>query len=485
MNYGKLTPGGRELLNRLAAFREPVEWDAVQWVMGIEEDAGGEFMKSIEQIMKNIDRDKIPEEFRQMDDAALARMFREMLPVVRKAEGMEPVVQELVGWGMVTPVREEEEVYLTVHSLVREFCREKSGAEWRKHLTEAAGYYTNKYRLLVEEQKTLSTVLEEVEAAELLMEAENFEAAAEVIINIDPLLDRWGWGRLLESLYDQVQRALPGVELKTRAVILHNLAVLMQGRGDYAAALEKYKQSLKIKEELGDRAGVALSLGQVGNLYYLKGEYASALEKYEQARKVFEEIGDKLGIAQSLHQVGMIYQDKGEYAAALEKYEQSLKIKEELGDRAGVAKSLHQVGMIYQEKGEYAAALEKYEQSLKIEEELGNRAGVAQSLHQVGNIYYLKGEYAPALGKYEQSLKIKEELGDRAGVALSLGQIGSIYHQQKKYPEAFENYLIAFSVFTELQSPDAQIAAKNLSILRKDWGEKEFEEALERKKVRR
>ena len=361
MNYGKLTPGGRELLNRLAAFRQPVEWDAVQWVMGIEEDTVGEFMKR----MKNIDRDKLPEEARQMDDAALARMFRGMLPVVRKAEGMEPVVRELVSWGMVTPVREEEEVYLTVHSLAREFCREKSGAEWRNHLTEAAGYYTNKYKLFNEEQKTLSTVLEEVEAAELLMEAENFEAAADVIINIDPVLDRWGWGRLLESLYDQVQRALPGVELKTRAIILHNLAILMQGRGEYAAALEKYEQSLKIEEE----------------------------------------IGDKLGIAQSLHQAGMIYQMKGDYAAALEKYGQSLKIAEELGDRAGVASSLHQVG--------------------------------------------------------------------------------SIYHQQKKYPEAFENYLIAFSILTELGSPDAQIAENSLGILRKDWGEKEFEEALERKKVRR
>jgi len=518
MNYGKLTPGGRELLNRLAAFREPVEWDAVQWVMGIEEDTVGEFMK-------NIVRDKLPEELRQMDDAALAQLFRGMLPVKRKAEGMEPVVQELVGWGMVTPVREEEEVYLTVHSLVREFCREKSGAEWQKHLTEAAGYYTNKYKTLGIEKKTLATVLEEVEAAELLMEAENFEAAADIMIDITPLLDRWGWGRLLESLYDQVLRALPGVELKTRAIILHNLAILMQERGEYAAALEKYEQSLKIAEELGDRAGVALSLGQIGNIYqdkgdyaaalekyeqarkvfeeigdrknaagvlhqvgmiyHAKGEYAAALEKYEQARKVFEEIGDRKSASATLHQVGMIYQDKGEYAAALEKYEQSLKIKEELGDRAGVALSLGQIGNIYQDKGDYAAALEKYEQARKVFEEIGDKANVAKALHQVGNIYYLKGDYAAALEKYEQSLKIAEELGDRAGVASSLHQVGSIYHQQKKYPEAFENYLIAFSILTELGSPDAQIAENSLGILRKDWGEKEFEEALERKKVRR
>jgi tetratricopeptide (TPR) repeat protein len=455
----------------LAAFRESVEWDAVHWVMGIEEDMFGGFMKD----MKNIAPDK------QMDDAALAWIFRGMLPVVRKAEGMEPMVQELVGWGMVTPVREEEKVYLTVHSLVREFCREKSGAEWQKHLTEAAGYYTNKYRLLVEEKKTLSTVLEEVEAAELLMEAENFEAAAEVIINNHSLLDRWGWGRLLESLYDQVQRALPGVELKTRAIILHNLAILMQKRGEYAAALEKYEQSLKIREEIGDKLGIAQSLHQVGMIYQRKGEYAAALEKYDQSLKIEEELGNCAGIAQSLHQVGRIYQDKDEYAAALEKYEQSLKIREEIGDKLGIAQSLHNIAAIYQDKGEYAAALEKYEQSLKISEEIGDKWGIAQALHNIAAIYQDKGEYASALEKYEQSLKILEELSDRAGVAGTLHNIGSIYHHQKKYPEAFENYQIAFSVFTELESPDAQIAEKNLARLREDWGEKEFEG--EKKKI--
>ncbi|MCX6578912.1 MAG: tetratricopeptide repeat protein [Candidatus Aminicenantes bacterium] len=93
-----------------------------------------------------------------------------------------------------------------------------------------------------------------------------------------------------------------------------------------------------------------------------------------------------------------------------------------------------------------------------------------------------RGDYAAALEKYEQSLKIKEELGDRAGVAASLNNIGMIYHQQKKYPEAFENYQIAFSILTELGSPQAQIAENNLGILKKDWGEKEFEAEMKKRK---
>ncbi|HLP58296.1 MAG TPA: hypothetical protein VK186_05675 [Candidatus Deferrimicrobium sp.] len=88
---------------------------------------------------------------------------------------------------------------------------------------------------------------------------------------------------------------------------------------------------------------------------------------------------------------------------------------------------------------------------------------------------------APLLSRWEQSLKIKEELGDRAGVAGTLNQVGSIYHQQKKYPETFENYRIAFSILTELQSPDAEKTLRNLGKLKDAWGEEAFEEAIKKK----
>ncbi|MCX6580939.1 MAG: tetratricopeptide repeat protein [Candidatus Aminicenantes bacterium] len=146
-----------------------------------------------------------------------------------------------------------------------------------------------------------------------------------------------------------------------------------------------------------------------------------------------------------------------------------------------MAMILHNLAVSMQDRGVYALALEKYEQSLKIRKEIGDKLGIGQSLHQVGIIYQMKGDYATALEKYEQALKIAEELGDKLGIAKSLHQVGSIYHLQKKYPEAFENHLIAFLVMTELESPDAQIAANNLNDLRKDWGEKEFEEAMRKK----
>ena len=69
-----------------------------------------------------------------------------------------------------------------------------------------------------------------------------------------------------------------------------------------------------------------------------------------------EELGDRAGVATSLHQIGTIHLDRGDYDAALQRYQLSLKIVEELGDRAGGASSISQIGQLFTETGCYAEA---------------------------------------------------------------------------------------------------------------------------------
>ncbi|MGA1840640.1 MAG: tetratricopeptide repeat protein [bacterium] len=324
---------------------------------------------------------------------------------------------------------------LGVHTLVREFCRSKiEEKEWNEYLKDASSFYMNHSGNIPEEYKSLPMVLEEVDAAELLMEACEYEEATDIIAGVTELLDRWGLGRFRESLYIRI---LPHVEGLAKAGLLHNLGILYQDRGEYEKALVQYQKSLKIKEELGNRAGVSISL----------------------------------------HQIGMIHQYRGDYEEALVQYQKSLKIKEELGDRAGVAISLHQIGMIYQERGEYKEALVQYQKSLKIEEELGNRVGVALSLHQIGMIHQVRGEYEEALVQYQKSLKIKEELGDRSGVASSLHQIARIHQERGEFSEAFKLFVSALKILAELGSPDEKIALNNLIKLRQQWGADLFDAA--------
>ena len=56
--------------------------------------------------------------------------------------------------------------------------------------------------------------------------------------------------------------------------------MLAQSRDDYDTAEQHYQAALTINEELGDRAGIATTYHQLGNLAYLRGDYDTAEQRF-------------------------------------------------------------------------------------------------------------------------------------------------------------------------------------------------------------
>jgi len=199
------------------------------------------------------------------------------------------------------------------------------------------------------------------------------------------------------------------------------------GKSDYPKALEYYGKSLKIFEELGNKSGVAINLGNIAFIYANQSDYPKALEYYQRVLNIYEEMGNKSGISNCLGNIGIIYRYQSDYPKALEYYSKSLKINEELGNKSGIANNLGNIGTIYGSQSDYPKALEYFGKALKINEELGNKSGVALNLGNIGNIYISQSDYPKALEYYGKALKINEELGNKSGVALNLGAMGNLY----------------------------------------------------------
>ena len=163
-----------------------------------------------------------------------------------------------------------------------------------------------------------------------------------------------------------------------------------------------------------------------------------------------------------------------------ELYHQSMNIKKELGDKSGIAQSLHQLGMVHYVQGNYSEAVELCQQSLEIKKELGDKSGIAQSLHQLGNVHYLQGNYSEAVELYQQSLEIREKLGERKGIAESLVQLGRMNEMKDENPvSALDKYLLAISIFKELNDPQSSLAESDIARIKQKMGEEAFEKALE------
>ncbi|MDO8999709.1 MAG: tetratricopeptide repeat protein, partial [Bacteroidota bacterium] len=249
---------------------------------------------------------------------------------------------------------------------------------------------------------------------------------------------------------------------------LNNIGVIYNNQRDIPKALEYNSKSLKIREEIGDKSGIATSLNNIGVIYDKQGDIPKALEYYSKSLKIYEDIGDKKGIATSLNNIGYIYENLGDIPKALENYDKSLKIYEEIGDKEGIAYYLNNIGYIYKNQGDIPTTLEYYSKSLKIREEIGDKEGIATSLNNIGFIYSIQGDPSitsskedalragipKALEYYSKSLKIYEEIGDKEGIATSLNNIGFIYNSQGNLKEGFTYAKRSMDVAKELGFPE-------------------------------
>ncbi|MES2566966.1 MAG: tetratricopeptide repeat protein [Bacteroidota bacterium] len=304
--------------------------------------------------------------------------------------------------------------------------------------------------------------------------------------------------------------------LKSIASALNNIGFLANNRGDVPKALSYYQKSLKIQEEIKDKAGIANSVNNIGYIHNSRGDIQKALDFYHKSLKIYEEmlaenkdrneaLNIKKGIAYSLNNIGQIYLTQGDISKTLDAYDRSLKIREEIKDIKGISQSLNNIGIVYFNNGTPSCksskeiciregklkAMEYYFKSLKLREEVNDKRGTAISLSNIGHAYSDMGDPSckgtkeecvrvgknKALEYFQKSLAILEEIKDKWGVANSLNDIGTILLEQQKVVEAMVYANRSFKTSKELGYP--LNIKKASSLLKKIYAhQKKYKEAL-------
>jgi len=243
---------------------------------------------------------------------------------------------------------------------------------------------------------------------------------------------------------------------------LNNIGCIYQNQGDIPKALEFHSKSLKIQEEIGDKHGIASSLNSIGTIYDNQGDpdvtsskedalragIPMALEYYHKSLKIREEIGDKQGVANSLINIGMIYQKQGDakvtfykpdalrasITIAFEFFHKSLKIMEEIGDKQGIALSLNNIGMIYFKQKNYLKAEENSKRSISISKELGFPENIRNAAERLNQIYKATGNYKLALENYELFILMRDSINNATTRKASIKQ--QLKHEYEKQAAA-------------------------------------------------
>ena len=143
-------------------------------------------------------------------------------------------------------------------------------------------------------------------------------------------------GKLDEALELNEKGLETRKQLEDRSKIagaLSNLAMVLAARGDTKAE-DHYLESLHLREELGDVAGVARVTQNLGTFYYRKNELEQARHYFTKSLSTSEIIEDDEGISQASSNLGTILFHDKDFDSALLMYNKALeKIKDSHGKR--------------------------------------------------------------------------------------------------------------------------------------------------------
>ncbi len=289
-----------------------------------------------------------------------------------------PLLSRLVDKSLVvTEVREEHVRYRLLEAIRQygeEKLRESGGASSTRQ--RHAGYFL----ALAEEAEPEMSGPDQAACVERIQrEHDNLRAAlgwleaagdAERGLRLAAALLRFWWFRghiaegraRLEVLLD-----IPGkpVEDGVRARALYTLGVLTyrhadDAAGDWDTARSRLEEGLEIFRGLGDEAGTAATLQELGRVLAELGEWTRAHSLLDESLEIGRRLDDENAIAFSLFTLGRVYWLRDQRPSARALFDESFVVFRKLDDRFWINACLVFLGYIDCEEGDYASALSRF-----------------------------------------------------------------------------------------------------------------------------
>jgi DNA-binding CsgD family transcriptional regulator/tetratricopeptide (TPR) repeat protein len=264
--------------------------------------------------------------------------------------------------------------------------------------------------------------------------------------------------------------------------VLEEVGWLAEAQGDFEQASAAYEERLGIYRKLGDKEGVAKSLGNLGVLALYRGDYGRAAGLLEESLAVLRELGNKRDIARVLTGLGISALSRCDHARAAVLFEEALSLVRKVGDVRSMALSLNNLGFATLLSGDPERATTLFEEALARNREVGDTHGIASSLIQLGLAALTRGDHGRAAGLLEESLAVFRNTADKQTVAECLEAMAGVAGRQELAHRAARLWgaaqMLREDIGAPLPSEERAILEPHVAIARAQLGEKAWEATL-------
>jgi predicted ATPase/class 3 adenylate cyclase/DNA-binding CsgD family transcriptional regulator len=359
------------------------------------------------------------------------------------------------------------ELRLVMLETIREYGLEVLSAHDEKEMTQRAhaDYYL---RLSEEADLELAGAQQVVWLERLELEHDNLRAALgwflergeagqsmEMALRLAAALWRfweyhshWSEG---ETFLERALAGSKGVEGPVQMKVLKATAHIAFVRTDFDRAEALSQECLARCRELGDTAGIALSLRILGAIAESRSNFGVAYSLTEESLTLFKVVGDKEGIGWSLQNLAGLVSLQGEYTRAISLREEGLALFREVGNIEGTAFLLDGLAvLLILSQGDLATGRALLEESLARCREVGHKEGIAGALGLLGQVTLLQGDAVKARSLLEESVALAREIGKRS-MAWAFIVLARILSCQGDYLAARAFYEESLTYSTEIE----------------------------------
>lgn len=216
------------------------------------------------------------------------------------------------------------------------------------------------------------------------------------------------------------------------AVSSGNIGTIYKNEKDYTRALQYFEKALSTFEKMNDRPRVAVVLNNLGILYWTRSEDTlnlqarqafldHALEYYSRALKIDEELKNKNGMAIRLGNIATIYKGLSEITndpawrdslrqRALDYYSHALSVNKERERKNYVATWLGNIGSIYAVQGKYKEGEALLLRAIGMADSLGLLTNKMDFYGNLSELYNMKSDYKKSLEYYRRYSAAKDSV---------------------------------------------------------------------------